>query len=1224
MPVTAAALTWTDAPLCGRLLVEASAGTGKTWTISALYLRLLLESPDGAAALTPERIVVATFTDAAAQELGERLRSRINEALQAARDGIALPGATTATPVSNDPVLGWLASRWLDDAQCGRDRDRLVAALAQLDRAPIGTLHGLCHRLLLDHPLEGGLGFAPPRLSNGRRVHEALARDLLRRIGAGGLPARAMDLPKSATRFGDLVGSIAFMLQPGVVVSPTPSTAELRAALDPVQATLRTLLIKDGHYSHSSNAVLNSTKAAVDFLDAGPVPKSLAKLLDPAEIHKDRVLEAARAKVLDPVFQASIQRFETLRERLHSPERAFWAYWAPELRRLRESRSAELHELGFDPLIERVRDAMLRIDSPLPDAAFARWPVALVDEFQDTDGTQYALLDRWYRDASGTARGLLAMVGDPKQAIYGFRGGDVHAYLAAREQADATLRLAVNQRSSSAYVAACNAFFDGSRATLSSLPGHRIRYESVSPAGRADALRLHEDGKPLERPLLLHELQAALPNVVARPQAIEACAELVSQWLGSGRYTLGDPALNVKARALAAGDIAVLLRTHAELDALRHALQARGVACAGQAREQVFDSPTARDLLLVLHALLHPGDTGALRATLLTALFRVPLSTLPVLEADGGLDAWRERCLGWRQQWMNEGVLAAVLALLEAAGPTLATNPDRERMVTDMRHLGELLQAREAEGHGAPALLDWLRAQRLGEDDASLEHGERRLRLESDAKRVRLMTLHASKGLEFPVVLLPTLWGHEDLTSNRALAPSEHDGQREVLFESNALKNLAVEQQEERFRLLYVALTRAMQACHVFALPFDRPAKKAAKNAASKPKPKSDPERSALDALLARWPEGKRDSSHIDWREGWPVSTPSGSNMLSNTAQHAVSEAHCIESERDAPISPPPPGPFRLPMRWSFSRLSKGHDRSSVEAAAADDETPPSDTLLIDAPHLDARANDAPALDLPMLDSATRMRVNAALAELAEVGDTVFGNALHELLDDFAPGRRFIDDIAPVQAALTRHAVRIKGTTPMAMIAQRVAVMLDRVLSAPLALGSAPLRLGLLTRSQRRSELAFHFQLRDASLRALREACERHGEPDLVPPGTSDRLSGWMEGSIDLVFEHGGRAHVLDWKSNALADADAATPAALVAPMNHHHYRFQALLYTVVLHRLLRQRLGAAYRIEAQLGAPIYLFLRAAGLAPELGVWTQRFPNALVEAVDAALAGERP
>lgn len=1198
-PVPTDTTDWRAVPLQGRLLIEASAGTGKTWTMAALYLRLLLDDEAGATPWMPERIVVATFTTAAAQELGERLRARLTQALQAVQAGEG------ATHDPDDPIAVWLAARWQERATRAKDRQRLLAALAQFDRAPLGTLHGLCQRLLLEHPLDGGLRLSPLALGDGRRLHEALARDLLRRIGTG---TEAAALPAALADFETLVAAIGFVLQPGATVSPPPEEAALRKSVGPETCALLRTLADPAHYTQTRAKAFKTANNLLAFIEGDTTAPSEIDALCGARGINSWVREPAAIVLRDPGFQQAMTTFAEGLARRHSPQRAFWAHWAPELRRLRAARSAELGELSFDTLLEQASSLMTAPGSALPEAVFARWPVALVDEFQDTDGLQYALLDRWFRDAEGRPRGLLAIVGDPKQAIYGFRGGDVNTYLRARKQATSTLRLEVNQRSSTAYVKACNALFEGPRAPLSSDAAGEIRYAPVTAAGRADAQRLHERGVAVERPLVIHRHAAPDWNAIARPRALTACADLVLELLEPGRYRLG-----ANGRALAPGDLAVLLRTNDEVDDLRRALQQRGVPCVGQSRQQVFDGVSARDLLLVLHAVQHPGDSGTLRAALLTPLFRLSLAERPGLDAEDRLELWRERFLGWRLRWQHEGVLAAVLAVLDAARPALATNRERERIVTDLRHLGELLQARESEGHAPAALLDWLRAQRRGEDDAGESADARSLRLESDARRVRLMTLHASKGLEFPVVLLPTLWGHEALGKRSlALAPAEADGQREALFESEALKGLRKDDQDERFRLLYVALTRAVQACHLFVLPEERPARKPSPTATSPSKPKDDPERSALDALLARWPQEQRAAAPgIDWRGHWPQ--PSGKTFDPSVPAEAVGDTTTARSAH------PGPGRFVLPMRWSFTRLAGGHERRDVEATAADDESPRPD----EAEDRETTPNAALVTDAA-LDAGTRGRVDAALAELAGLRGKTFGNALHQLLEGMGGGRPFVERGAEVEAALTRHAVRGAGPTPLPVLAQRVAAMLDRVLAAELAVPDhrTPLQLGRLPASKRQIEMRFHFVLGSSSLTALREACAAHGEPALVPPGPVERLSGGMEGSIDLVFEHAGRVHVLDWKGNALANAESAQPQALIATMDVHHYRFQAFLYTVALHRQLRQRLGARYRIAEHLGAPIYVFLRAAGLAPGLGVWSQRFPDALIEAADAILAGD--
>lgn len=1180
-----AALDWTTAPLQGRLQIDASAGTGKTWTIAALYLRLLLDDADGRARPLPEQVVVSTFTEAAAQELGARLRQRVEEALRWSQAPLAPPAAG-----AEDPVRAWVRQRW--DAAPGRreaDRTHLLAALAQLDRGPIGTLHSVCHRILSAHPLESEQGFQPLALGDGRRVLEAMARDLLRRIGAGEPPEESRQLPRGCSTLEGLTTAIAALLQPGVVVTKPPTHEALRASVTPwLDAQLRALANLDGNYTRKNAAPYTQALAVLAFLDGGPVlPLKLDALAGDGE-PSSLVLEPARVILLDPAFRTAMRGFAATVEQATNAERAFWAWWWPQLRAMQRAHSLEIGERGFDGLIEQVSRVMRAPDSPLPDAVFARWPMGLVDEFQDTDGAQYALLDRLYRDRDGAKRGLLAMVGDPKQAIYGFRGGDITAYLAACRDADAVLRLGTNQRSSTAYVTACNTLFDGDRARLGT-GGTPIAYTPVRAAGRADAKPLFENGQPIAAPLVFHHHDAAQPNSLMRPRAIEACAALVVDLLASRRHRLNG-------RLLQPGDIAVLLVSNAEVSALRRALQRHGVPCAGQGRQTVFDSEWARDLLIALHAVRHPGDAGALRAALLTPLFGLQPAYLPALEANGELDAWRERFVALRQRWSRAGVLAVVQALIDLALPVLARRDEKdgERALTDLRHLGELLQQEAEAGHSPGALLDWMRAQR--EDEEAMAGDERSLRLESDAKRVRLMTLHASKGLEFPVVLLPTLWAHEHRApKGPTIASQDDDGRRAAVFEASAMKDAKEALQDERFRLLYVALTRAEQACHVFTLPPERPAKRGVSSA------KADPDRSALDALLSRWPADAREGPGIAWRHGWPG--PPDRPFIAGDPAAPAAEA-----------VPPAPIGFRLPGRYSFSALSGHGERRHVEASAADDER--------SAVPEGEMTPDATAAPSPTVDADAA----ATWQALATVRGTGFGQAVHELFEAREPGQRFMTDPSRVLRALAQHAVRTADGSPLAAVVPLVAAMLDRCLAVPLPTGgSTPCTLGTLSTARQAHELAFQFHIDEASMADLRRLAAAHGEPSLIPEGPLDRLRGAMVGAIDLVFEHDGRFHVLDYKTNALPSLADYAPEALVAAMDAQHYRFQAFLYTLAVHRHLRQRLRDRYAYATHVGPAIYLFVRAAGLAPEvapgLGLWSQHFAEALVLGADRLFAG---
>lgn len=719
-------------------------------------------------------------------------------------------------------------------------------------------------------------------------------------------------------------------------------------------------------------------------------------------------------------------------------------------------------------------------------------------------------------------------------------------------------------------MAALNEFHQGGGETLGRGPDTDIRYAPVKASDRQDKTPYTIDGVPVMRPLVLHhELGDPGSQEARRRAALLACARQVAALLASGRHAIGG-------EPVVPGDIAVLLPTNRDITVLRRLLQARGVPCVGGARDSVFAGDWAFELQVVLQALLAGDDESALRAAMLTRLWGGDLATVAALdESPAAWDAATERRRELRALWQRRGVLATVQRLAaDAAGRLLAT-PAGERDLTDLRHLGELLQQQAERLAGPRELLAWFTDQRNGDDEGGDAADERQLRIESDARRVQLMTLHRSKGLEFPLVFLPLMWAQQTTSLHSPyLVPRGDEPGRVVAYGDDARTRLAWDTQDERFRTLYVALTRARHACHVYTLPPGR-----------LPTPKSraplaDPERAPLDAMMETLLAGDAAAfAHLDWREGWP----------SEEAQ--LPPAQASANERQARTLPPS-APVR--QRLSFSALVGGA-RPAVEEAPADDEAmppPPEPIASAEPPHPE-------------------------LLALAGARGTAFGNALHAAFELRNPRRPLAEQAALVLAQLEENGVR--SEPPLPALAPLLARRLDGALAAELWPGLA---LGEVPPEAQRAEMAFHFALDQARASALRAACAAHGEPGLVPQLAFDRLRGLMTGKIDLVFEHAGRFHVLDYKGNWLGErlADYAGDA-LRAAMDHSHYRLQALLYTVAVHRLLRQRIPG-YAPEKHLGGYAYLFVRAAGLAPGAGVFAERFPDALVQAVDAVFAAQ--
>ncbi|HEU4663303.1 MAG TPA: UvrD-helicase domain-containing protein, partial [Dokdonella sp.] len=474
----------------------------------------------------------------------------------------------------------------------------------------------------------------------------------------------------------------------------------------------------------------------------------------------------------------------------------------------------------FAMLIDRIHARLADPDlgPALADRLFAAFPAALIDEFQDTDTRQYAIFDRIYRDARGDERGCLVMIGDPKQAIYAFRGGDIGAYLAASRQAGARHSLATNQRSARRLVDALNALYG--RAGGFGAAG--IDYQPVGAAGRADEHPYRVDGAPLERPLLVHlfvdEAGAKLPAVSRlHDRALDDCANDIVARLGDGSHT-------IDGRPLAPGDFAVLVPTNLDVIAMRRRLRERGVPCAGGGRGSVFDADAAAELELLLHAVLNAEDERAVRAALATRLLGADFAALERLtQSPAEFEREIERFAQWRELARQRGVLALLRAVLERRAGALLAGVDGERMLTDLRHLGELLAAEEARRHGLEGLLAWFATIRRekGDDDTAATDA-RQLRIESDAARVQIMTIHSSKGLEFPIVYLPLAWRVQDLRGRapRVLRFRDDTGRLRIdVGSKDFIANRARHHRDaldERLRLLYVGLTRAVHALHVY------------------------------------------------------------------------------------------------------------------------------------------------------------------------------------------------------------------------------------------------------------------------------------------------------------------------------------------------------------------------------------------------------------------------
>ncbi len=1164
-----------DAPLEGVNLVEASAGTGKTWNICGVYLRLLLERK-----LEVQQILVVTFTKAATAELRERVRARIVELLAYLR---------ADAPESSDPFVATL-TQTLETRGLARDElvQRLELALHTFDEAAIHTVHGWCQRALADTPFAAAMPFAIEVEESDAELRLEVVQDYWRRHVATDGCSSALaawlvankDSPDAFAKLLErrLAKPLAHIRWPAAIDEPVErsldaldaayevASATWRNARAEIEAALRSPALNGNTYKQKSidtavaewDAYIDSHDPLAAIDPKGKLRLGCASCLKDKTKNNQRTPEHAFFDQAEALLTARASAEAALaRQRLRLVRTLF-----DEAGGTLRTRKRERRVVSFDDVLFNLYTALHGSDDQtLARGLRERFPVALIDEFQDTDPVQFGIFKAVYatRDAP------LFLVGDPKQAIYAFRHADLHTYLKARAWANAEYTLGENQRSTPGLIAAVNELF-ATNAQAFMLPGldyHRV-LEGKKPR---KVLRDQSEWRADFCVWMLPEYAsvACMKKSAAKETAAQATAAEIARLLraaASGTISYGDA-------PLAAGHIAVLVRTHAEGSVVKQALAAVGIASVELAHESVFRTPDADDVARVLMAVLEPGNTSLLRAALATELLGRDADAIAALSADEAqLMAHLQRFLGYRDAWLTRGVGVMYRELFAGEGISrrMLAREDGERRLTNLLHLGELLHVASQTHRSADALLRWLDAQRR--DDAAAEVSQ--LRLESDQKLVQIVTIHKAKGLEYPVVFCPFVFdGHQ--RSDKKEGREYHDERGDAVLdfrddselgdEKNAIEaRIKLEACAESLRLLYVALTRASHRCYVVAGCY-------ASNRSSK-----ESCRSLLNWLVA---------GAAQMRDAWMDGVTSPAQIEQAWLQFAARLAPHVECsplplDAGVPLVVPQPSPETLHAAmppahisspWRIGSFSALHDGAVSESAATDH----------DAHSERPREFSAPPTLAP--DDILRFPRGARA-----------GECLHAAFEraDFTDDATWNDAIG---YALRRHPVSLPGvSTPS--LARMMSRMIGDVVRTELPGG---IRLDRVKRERRLTELGFDLPARDLTPHALNALLRSLGYQ--VDRLTFARLDGYLKGYIDLVFEHAGRYYVVDWKSNHLgyAPADYDRPA-LAGAMAEHGYHLQSLLYCVALARYLARRVRN-YRHDAHFGGVFYLFVR--GVRPE-------------------------
>ena len=1214
-------------PLSGCHLIEASAGTGKTYNITRIYLRLLLEEK-----LDVKKILVMTFTRAATEELRGRIAREIRNALD-----------NWGQFDKNDSFFAALTEKsTIDDAI-----PVLHNALLHLDEASIFTIHSFCKRVLAQQAFSSGVDFNVQMEADTADIELEAVRDWYRTLAYGHkagdgsandyqLLTQNWPAPDNFRKaFRDLLSSNT----PVQANTPESIQADFQQqksdCLQHLQAD-QSLVFAELIDSHKQKRIrteewqelinwLNSDLFDDSSSGSQTMPKQASSVFNgvrygkkPADIKQQlldlfasvKQLKEDAAKIDDRIekslsYQIAAQGIDIIRRKIaQAKQRA--------------------RVMNYDDLINQLGAAVAK-ENNLAQLIKAQYPVALVDEFQDTDPQQYAILKAVYQGSKDTetddsSPGALYMIGDPKQAIYAFRSGDVFTYLSARDDADKQWLMDTNWRSSGNMVNACNRLFYGASlpsqhesGTAQDVFGFDIQYIPVKASDKADKTPLTFSAGPAADAASKHtRSNAALqliyfpfnedyrPGRSAKEEMNQSFCPVIAGWCSHEIHSLLSENTLIGEQPLQEQDIAVLVRDKKEAAYIQDALRLAGYPSVYlSTHDNVFLSVEAGELEQVLSGILDLENERLLIAALSTRYLGCDSTELFSLKEDETLwEAHRERVFKLRETWLKRGFMAMALNLLHQ---NFTPHPQHhERSLTNAIQLLELLQQAGQQHRQPEQLLNWLREQ----IEAQSASAEAELRLESDAGLIRIITQHGSKGLEYPVVFIPFATRYKDPAKFGSKTIDlfkyhERDTRQLNYFigqDKSITELYSEEAYAETIRLLYVAITRAEHRCYLCVTAFSKfhlsPLGQTLKLSAE----------DDLQHKLLTLAESEPESIHVQQIDDidFPVTRE---QMLTDELHYS-------------------PAVFkgRIERNWwlsSFSALTRNLRHGGISSPDRDQHE-----LLNEA---ELARSETAAEEKPIRFTLTK--------------GAAAGNLLHDILEhsDFTQPHW--------QRSLERPLSRFNETLDAVQQSELIDWLescLDTRLSGA-AQDSGP-KLNELSWSQTLRESEFYFpmeQVKPGALGALLAAHRRQRAHKNIAQDQQQKsspiplslksdnyilqdmalqnttLQGMMHGFIDLVFEWQDKYYIVDYKSSHLGDQfDDYQYDALDKNVRDNYYDLQYLLYSLALHRYLKNRLPD-YDPQQHFGGIYYLYLRGMNPGSDTGVFnTDISPELLFELDD--------
>ena len=1162
-------------------LLEASAGTGKTYALARIFLRLVAEKN-----VEVGKILTVTFTTAATEELRDRIRSLLVEAYETLID----------PPKQNEePVFQRL--RNLDEVPVEECIRRIRLAIACFDEAIISTIHGFCNRVLSENSFETQSLFESELNKASREMVKEGVEEYWREIFAAANPIVSAAASTENIKPEQMVDFFDSLPRTQDYILGFSRGSEFEMAKDQLMEGFEKLKMawlsgKEDYSDYVSNCL--SRKDARAKTQLARHTRILNQCLVQSEV------SPAGIDILNEMRESKLRAKAEFRER----EVPFFAREAESFCLVQESFGravrvdcvrfldekmsqwkAKRGVVFFDDLLSLTANAVKResedgksLRATLRDS----FDAALIDEFQDTDPVQFEIFSRLF---GYEGKHWLYLIGDPKQSIYRFRGADLEAYFDFAKKTNAQrYSLNTNYRTVTPLVESVNAFFEKSDKPFLH---EELSFTPVNPNrnGSADSSKTFMCGN--EPAFVIRELEWKKdkePNNEEAKTAIRAdMANEIEYLLSAG--TIGDRKVRPK-------DIAVLVRSNPDARKVWQYFRKRGLPAVVFTNVSLFDSQEAKEILWVLEGIVNARNERAIKRALATGLLGMTSADFQIWQDNPGKwDEWVGTFRECHENWRKKGVYVALHQLFRSTNsiPKNLGRPDGERRVTNFLHLAEVLHRATSNKPLSPSsLLVWLRT-RIEQNDTSDD--EYQLRLESQSESIRILTVHKSKGLEYPIVFLPglsfTFGGYRD-----DFKYHREDGKLVVDLKSTASEDAkgkgSEEEEHEDARVLYVALTRSASRCYVYHAPVKISSK-------------------------------TRVPAQVRMMRSWGTEIQDSGTEGNSLANQSTAWVHALDGHAEYNLFP-----ANQQKKSNFESVEIGDSQSiELQAETWDQNRKIPDAKIVESFSGISKQVEFEGRDLDSIDEGQGQQEDFIGEEKLPIfkfpAGANAGNFMHDVFEhlNFSDPSTWEELISK---KLNDHQFDPKQWTPA------IHDMVKQVMETELEHGFC---LNLLKKSDCLEEMEFHFPVSSGFLPDLAKDVPQYSKfkkyLDCISADECRRIEGdgYLKGLIDLTFRKNGKYYILDWKSNKLnGTSEGFGHKEIEREMLTHHYVLQYHIYTVALHRFLLSRMKG-YSYKRNFGGVYYLFVRGIKKGSDHGIFYDLPDLETVQALEKFLVSDQ-